>query len=125
MKKGAENNVIEKIKKEGKTYFVINNYEALNKIFGDLLREIQRIKSEGDYAAGKALVENYGVQIDAQLHEEVLARSEKLNVPPFSGFVNPMIIPVMDGDKITSFTIEYAKTFEEQMLYYSTTYGNL
>ena len=123
--KGAENNVIEKIKKEGKTYFVINNYEALNKIFGDLLREIQRIKSEGDYAAGKALVENYGVQIDAQLHEEVLARSEKLNVPPFSGFVNPMIIPVMDGDKITSFTIEYAKTFEEQMLYYSTTYGNL
>ncbi|MGB1003459.1 MAG: dipeptidyl-peptidase 3 family protein [Salibacteraceae bacterium] len=122
---GQAKNVIEKVSKNGKTYFVINDYVALQSIFGDLLREIQRIKSEGDYDAGKALVENYGVQVDPKLHDEVLARSAKLNVPAFSGFVNPMIVPVMEGEKIVGFDIEYAKSFEEQMLQYSATYGNL
>lgn len=122
---GAPTKVIEKVVKNGKTFFVINDYKALQGIFGDLLREIQRIKSEGDYEAGKALVENYGVQVDAALHKEVLARSEKLNVPAFSGFVNPMIVPVMEGENIVSFDIKYANSFEEQMLFYSATYGNL
>ena len=123
--KGASENVIEKVSKEGKTYFVINDYEKLRVIFGELLKEIQRIKSEGDYQAGKALVEGYGVQVDAELHDEVLARSAKLNVPAFSGFVNPIIVPVMEGDKIVGFEIKYASSFEEQMLNYSATYGNL
>ena len=73
----------------------------------------------------RALVENYGVQVDAELHKEVLARSAELNVPAFSGFVNPMLVPVMDGEKIIGFDIEYANSFEEQMLHYSATYGNL
>ena len=123
--KGTSDNIIEKVKKDGKTYFVINNYEGLRRIFGQLLSEIQRIKSEGDYEAGKALVEKYGVQVDKEIHDEVLARSEKLNVPAFSGFVNPIIVPVMKGSVIVGFNIEYAKSFKEQMLDYSTRYGNL
>jgi dipeptidyl-peptidase-3 len=123
--KGAAENVIEKITKDGKTYFVINDYVKLQSIFGDLLKEIQRIKSEGDYAAGKALVEGYGVQVDAVIHDEVLARSEKLNVPAFSGFVNPIIVPITEGENIVGFEINYAKSFQEQMLNYSATYGNL
>lgn len=123
--KGTSKNVIEKVSKDGKTFFVINDYVALQSIFGDLLKEIQRIKSEGDYEAGKALVENYGVQVDPEIHDEVLARSAKLNVPAFSGFVNPMIVPVMEGESIIGFEIEYAKSFEAQMLYYSSQYGNL
>ena len=123
--KGAAENVIEKKVVDGKTYFVINDYKKLRVIFGDLLKEIQRIKSEGDYEAGKALVENYGVQVDAAIHDEVLARSAKLGVPAFSGFVNPIIVPVMDGESISDFKIEYAKSFEEQMLNYSKQYGNL
>ncbi len=122
---GAAKNVVEQVVKDGKTYFVINDYMELRSIFGDLLREIQRIKSEGDFEAGMALVENYGVQVDAELHKEVLARSAELNVPAFSGFVNPMLVPVMDGEKIIGFDIEYANSFEEQMLHYSATYGNL
>lgn len=123
--KGQAENVIEKITKDGKTYFVINDYVKLQSIFGDLLKEIQRIKSEGDYEAGMALVEGYGVKVDPELHDEVLARSEKLNVPAFSGFVNPMIVPVTAGDDIVGFEIKYANSFEEQMLNYSATYGNL
>jgi dipeptidyl-peptidase-3 len=123
--KGLLENVIEKKVVDNKTYFVINDYEKLRVIFGELLREIQRIKSEGDYEAGKNLVENYGVQVDSALHQEVLARSEKLNVPGFSGFVNPILVPVMENDTISGFTIEYAKSFEEQMLDYSNRYGNL
>lgn len=123
--KGLPENVIEKKVVDNKTYFVINDYEKLRVIFGELLREIQRIKSEGDYEAGKNLVENYGVQVDSARHQEVLARSEKLNVPAFSGFVNPILVPVVDNDTISGFTIEYAKSFEEQMLDYSTRYGNL
>jgi dipeptidyl-peptidase-3 len=122
---GQAENVIEKISKDGKTYFVVNDYEKLRVIFGNLLREIQRIKSEGDYEAGSVLVESNGVQVDTDIHNEVLARSAKLNVPAYSGFVNPVITPVMDGETITGFEINNTMGFEEQMLYYSATYGAL
>lgn len=124
--KGAADNVIERIERDGKTYFEIHDYEKLKVIFGDLLREIQRIKSEGDYEAGKNLVENYGVKVDADLHAQVLERSEALNIPPYNGFVNPILTPVMDADgNITDITISQPTSFEEQMLYYAERYGFL
>ena len=124
--KGAADNVIERIERDGKTYFEIHDYEKLKVIFGDLLREIQRIKSEGDYEAGKNLVENYGVKVDADLHAQVLERSEALNIPPYNGFVNPILTPVMDADgNIMDITISQPASFEEQMLYYAERYGFL
>lgn len=123
--KGKEDNVIEKKEKDGKTYFVINDYDQLKTLFGELLREVQRIKSEGDYEAGKALVENYGVKVNPEIHAEVLARTEKLEVAPYSGFINPELIPVMDGDEISDIKIEYPDDFAKQMLKYSREYGNL
>lgn len=124
--KGSENNVIEKIVENGKTYFKINDYDALRKLFGDLLREIQRIKSEGDYETGKNLVENYGVKVDRQLHEEVLKRFEPLNIAPYSGFINPVLVPQTDDDgNITDIKIEYPTDFVEQMLYYDENYNFL
>jgi len=124
--KGATDNVIERVERDGKTYFEIHDYEKLKVIFGDLLREIQRIKSEGDYEAGKNLVENYGVKVDTDLHAQVLERSEALNIPPYNGFVNPILTPVMDADgNITDITISQPASFEEQMLYYAERYGFL
>ncbi len=124
--KGAAENVIERIERDGKTYFEIHNYEKLKVIFGDLLREIQRIKSEGDYEAGKNLVEGYGVKVDTALHAQVLERSESLNIQPYNGFVNPILTPVMDADgNITDITISQPASFEEQMLSYSKQYGFL
>ncbi len=123
---GKAANVIERKYVDDKTYFVINDYDALRKIFGNLLREVQRIKSEGDYAAGMALVENYGVQVDEELHKEVLARTVKLNIPPYYGFINPLLIPVMDAKgNITDITVAYPENFTEQMLYYGNTYSFL
>ena len=123
---GKANNVIERIEREGKTYFKINDYEKLHQLFGDLLKETQRIKSEGDYEAGKELVENYGVKVDQKLHLEVLERNKKFNIAPYRGFVNPVLIPVTDTDgKITDVVITYPKTFTEQMLYYSKNYNFL
>ncbi len=123
--RGLEDNVIEKVSKDGKTYFVINDYDKLRDIFGELLREIQRIKSEGDYEGGKALVENYGVKVDQDIHKEVLERVEKLNIAPYSGFINPVLTPVMEGDKIVDVKIEYPADFTEQHLYYSKNYSLL
>lgn len=123
--KGKADNVIEKKVKDGKTYFVVNDYEMLRDIFGQLLREVQRIKSEGDYEAGKALVEEYGVKVDPEIHEEVLARTEKLNVAPYSGFINPELVPVMDGDDIIDVNVSYPDDFTTQMLRYSKEYSNL
>jgi dipeptidyl-peptidase III len=117
--KGANENVIEKVVKEGKTYFVVNDYNKLRVLFGDLLREIQRIKSEGDYQAGKDLVENYGVKIDQDIHKEVLDRYAKLGVAPYGGFINPVLVPVYEGDKIVDVKIEYPDDFTTQMLYYA------
>lgn len=122
---GASENVIERVKEDGKTYFRINDYERLRVIFGNLLCEIQRIKSEGDYQAGRDLVENYGVQVDQALHQEVLDRSEALNIAPYGGFINPRLVPVMEGDNITDIQVEYGDGFTEQMLYYGETYSNL
>ncbi len=122
---GKENNVIEKKTLDGKTYFVINDYDALREIFGQQLREIQRIKSEGDYAAGKELVETHGVKVDPALHKEVLQRTEKLNIAPYSGFIQPQLVPVMEGDSITDIKVEYPDNFTEQMLMFAEKYSNL
>lgn len=124
--RGAEGNVIERKVVDGKTYFVINDYEKLRVIFGELLREVQRIKSEGDFEAGQALVEGYGVIVDQELHEEVLRRTEALNQPPYSGFVNPRMEPVMDDNgNMVDVEIHYDEGFTEQMLRYAREYGHL
>jgi len=125
MEKGKKDNVAEFVKKDGKTYVKVNDYEKLRVIFGQLLREIQRIKSEGDYKAATALVEGYGVKIDKELHKEVLARFEKLNVAPYKGFIQPKLVLVMDGDKIVDVKVEYPTSFAEQMLEYGKKYSFL
>ncbi|MAP54167.1 dihydrofolate reductase [Altibacter sp.] len=124
--KGKAENVIEKVTRDGKTYYNINDYDKLHELFGELLRETQRIKSEGDYAAVEALVEDYGVKVDQTLHAEVLERNEKFTSAPYSGFVNPVIVPKMnDAGEIESFVMEQPASFEEQMLMYSKEYSNL
>ncbi|EDM44881.1 putative dipeptidyl-peptidase III [unidentified eubacterium SCB49] len=124
--RGLKDGVIEKVTRDGKTYYDIKDYQKLRTIFGELLRETQRITSEGDYEAGMSLVENYGVKVDQNLHKEVLDRNSKFKSPPYSGFVNPVIVPKTDNDgNITEFTIEQPKSFEGQMLEYAKTYGNL
>jgi dipeptidyl-peptidase-3 len=124
--KGKADNVIEKVEKNGKTYYEIHDYLKLKTIFGDLLKEIQRIKSEGDFKAGKELVENYGVKVDQALHKQVLERSEKLNIPAFNGFINPILTPVLDANgEITDIKISQATNFETQMLDYAKRYGFL
>ncbi len=124
--KGKAENVIEKISRNGKTYFNITDYDKLHDLFGQLLREIQRIKSEGDYEAGKALVENYGVKVDQKIHAEVLERNKQFTSAPYSGFVNPILIPKTDAKgNIISIEVTQAKTFAEQMLNYSKIYGFL
>lgn len=123
--RGREHNVIEKIVEDGKTYFVIRDYDALRGLFGELLREIQRIKSEGDYEAGKALVETYGVKVDPAIHAEVLARVEPLNIAPFSGFVQPRLVAVEENGEIVDVIIEYSDNFTEQMLEYEEKYSFL
>lgn len=125
MEKGKPDNVVEFIKKNGKTYVQINNYEKLRILFGQLLREIQRIKSEGDYEAGKNLVENYGVKVDLTLHKEILQRYAKLNIKPYKGFVQPRLVPKMEGDQIKSVDIEYPESFFDQMLEYGRDYSYL
>lgn len=124
--KGKKDNVIERTEKDGKTYFKVNDYEKLRVLFGELLREIQRIKSEGDFKAGKDLVENYGVKVDPKLHKEVLKRFEPLNIAPYSGFINPVLVPVTDKEgNITDIKVEYPSNFVEQMLNYDENYNFL
>lgn len=124
--KGKAENVIEKITRNGKTYFNITNYEKLHELFGQLLRETQRIKSEGDYNAGKDLVENYGVKVDPKLHAEVLERNKQFTSAPYSGFVNPVLVPKKDAKgNIISISVKQPKTFAEQMLSYSKNFGFL
>lgn len=117
--KGLEDNVIEKITKDGKTYYKIHDFQKLRALIAELLAEVQRIKSEGDYDAGKALVETYGVQVDRELHKEVLARFEKLNIASYSGFVNPEYEIIEKDGEITDIKISYVDNFSEQMLKYS------
>ena len=121
--KGLKDNVIEKKSRDGKTYFVINDYPALRNLFAELLAEIQRIKSEGDYEAGKNLVETYAVNIDPQLHKEVLDRYAKLNLKPYGGFVNPDIVPVVKDGKVVDYTLEYTDSFLAQQLKYGRDYS--
>lgn len=124
--KGKEDNVIEKVTRDGKTYFNINDYEKLHELFGQLLRETQRIKSEGDYAAVEALVEGYGVKVDQAIHAEVLDRNKQFTSAPYSGFVNPVLVPEMnDAGEITAIKVTQPKGFPEQMLEYSKNYSNL
>jgi dipeptidyl-peptidase-3 len=124
--RGKAENVIEKVSRDGKTYFDIKDYDKLRSIFGELLSEIQRIKSTGDFKAGKALIEGYGVQVDKAIHDEVLARSEKLKIPPYGGFINPRLVPVTDSKgNITDIKIEYPDDFTKQMLEYAEKYSFL
>ena len=122
---GGKTGVIERKTKDGKTYFVINDYQKLRVLFGKLLNEIQKISSEGDFNAAKNLVENYGVLVDKDLHKEVLERYAKLDLAPYSGFINPVLKPVMDGNKITDVKIEYPVDFTKQMLEYAKNYSFL
>ena len=122
---GAPEGVIEKRVRDGKTYFVVCDYEALRGLFGRLLGEIQRIKSEGDYAAGKALVEKYAIDIDLDLHREVLERYAKLNLKPYGGFVNPEISPVFEEGQLVDFAISYPDDYLGQMLRYGEKYRTL
>ncbi len=121
--KGKSANVIEKKERDSKTFFVINDYEALRGLFGELLAEVQRIKSEGDYEAGKSLVETYAVNIDPAIHKEVIERYSKLNLKPYGGFINPTIIPVEEDGKIVDYRLEYPDSFLGQMLEYENKYG--
>lgn len=123
--KGAKDNVIEKITRNGKTYFNITDYEKLHALFGELLKETQRIKSEGDFNAAKALVENYGVKVDQKIHREVLKRNEQFKSAAYSGFVNPVLVPKMEGNQIISIMVTQPETFAEQMLYYSKNFSFL
>ncbi len=116
---GRADKVIERREREGKTYFVINDYAALRTLFGQLLRELQRIKSEGDYAAIRALVEGYGTRVDPDLHQEVLQRFAALDVAPYKGFVNPYLEPVVRDGRIVDVKLSYPASFAEQMLYYA------
>lgn len=126
IEKGSEEKVVELTQKEGKTYVVVNDYEKLRALFGELLAEVQRIKSEGDFEAGKQLVESYGVKVDPTLHEEVLARYEALNLAPYKGFVNPVYKLVTDDEgKVTDVTISYDENYVQQQLRYSRQYSVL
>jgi dipeptidyl-peptidase-3 len=124
--KGRKDNVIEKLTRGGKTYFNITDYAKLHDLFGQLLRETQRIKSEGDFAAGKNLVENYGVKVDQALHKEVLERNAKFKSAPYSGFINPLLVPKYDkAGRMTDIEVTQPASFAEQMLYYSKNFGFL
>ena len=124
--KGQADNVIEKVVRAGKTYYNINDYEKLRELFGQLLRETQRIKSEGDFQAAQELVEGYGVKVDQELHAEVLERNAQFTSAPYSGFVNPVLEPVMDASgEITDIIMKQPESFQAQMLDYSRRYSNL
>ena len=104
----------------------INDYPALRELFGKLLAEIQRVKSEGDFAGARRLVEDYGVKVDPQLHKEILARYAKLNIAPYKGFINPVYTAVKDAQgRVTDVTISYTESYDDQMLRYSRDYNTL
>ena len=123
--KGAKDKVIEKKVRGGKTYFVVNDYKKLRALFAELLAEVQRIKSEGDYQAGKALIETYAVNIDPALHKEVKERYEALNLKPYGGFVNPEIVPVIKNGEVVDYEPVYTDDYLGQMLLYGKKYGTL
>ena len=123
---GRTDNVIEMIRRNGKTYVVINDYGKLRQLFATLLAEIQRIKSTGDYHAAREMVEKYAVNVDSLLHQEILERYRKLDLAPYKGFINPVMIPVTDREgQITDVRIDYTESYEHQMLRYSRDYSLL
>ena len=123
--KGLKDNVIEKRVRDGKTYFVVNDYQKLRGLFGELLRELQRIKSEGDFKAGQHLIEHYAVKVDPVLHAEVLERYKALEIAPYSGFINPKLTPIYSGDKLIDVKVSYPTDFTGQMLEYGKQYSLL
>lgn len=126
LEKGLENGAIALVERDGKSYIDIQDYKAVQQLFGELLMEVQRIKSQGDYEAGKNLIESYGVQVDREMHDQVLARSEQLNIPPYGGFINPELVPITDeAGEITGFKVEYPDDFTQQMLDYGAKYSYL
>ena len=117
---------VELVKREGKTYVQINNYEQLHRLFGELLAEVQRIKSEGDFNAARNLVENYAVKVDDKLHAEVLERFAKLDIAPYKGFINPVYKPILNSEgEIMDVEVDYSETYDAQMLRYSSEFGFL
>ena len=122
---GASDQVIERIERGGKTYFAVRDYVKLRKLFGRLLREVQRIKSEGDFEAARRLVEDFGVSIEPKLHDEVRARYEVLDVPPYAGFIQPRLVPIETAGRITDVRIEYPDDFAAQQLDYGARYSFL
>ena len=123
--KGKPENVVSREVKNGKTYFVVNDYQRLRRLYGELLAEVQRITSEGDYEAARNLIETYGVQVDPELHKEVLGRYAGLNLAPYSGFVNPVYTPVIENGKVVDVKVSYAEDFIKQMLRYGKAYSFL
>ncbi len=123
--KGADDKVIERVEREAKVYFVIRDYDKLRILFEELLKEVQRIKSEGDFEAGKRLVETYAVKVDEKLHKQVKERFEKLNLAAYAGFINPEYKPIYQEGIIVDVEIEYPMDFTEQMLHYSNKYSFL
>ncbi|GAB5453201.1 MAG: dihydrofolate reductase [Halioglobus sp.] len=122
---GKARGVIERKVRDGKTYFVIKDYHALRDLFAQLLRELQRIKSEGDYDAIAYLVETYGIEVDPELHAEVLRRFEPLDIAPYKGFVNPLLTPVTKNGEVVDVQLSYPESFDAQMLYYADEYSFL
>ena len=126
IERGTENGAIEIVKRDGKTFIDIKDYAKVRELFGELLREVQRVKSQGDYEAGRNLIETYGVKVDPELHTEVLNRVAELNIPPYGGFINPRLVAVEDEDgDLTDVTVEYPEDFTQQMLHYGSEYANL
>ena len=123
--KGKKDNVVAFVQKNGKTYVQVNDYTKLRDLFGQLLKEIQRIKSGGDFKAGQALVENYGVNVDPVLHKEILERFSKLGIKPYKGFIQPKLVAVMNGNDISDVKVEYPDNFFNQMMEYGKEYGYL
>jgi len=124
--KGKAENVVELVSRDGKTYSKINDYRKVQNLFGELLKEIQRVKSEGDFDAGRKIIEEFGVKIDQTLHLEILERYAKLNLAPYTGFVNPMLSAVYDPNgKIIDVIVEYTDDYLGQMMYYGKNYSFL
>ena len=123
---GRKDNVVEMVKRDGKTYVKINDYPRLRTLFGELLAELQRIKSTGDFEAARSLVETYGVKIDPELHKEVLDRYARLNLAPYKGFINPVYHVEKDANgEITDVKLDYTEAYDHQMLRYSNDYATL
>ena len=126
MEQGSKDNAVEYVVRDGKRFIKINDYEKLRELFGQLLHEIQRIKSEGDYEAGRELVEKYAIKVDSTIHNEVLDRYSHLDIAPYKGFVNPIYTPVFDENgEITDVTVSYDEDYIPQMLRYSRDYSPL